>query len=215
MRKIAGLKIFVGLVIAAVVVVVVVGLYFAGSPSQERNRRFDEQRINALQQISSAVQYYFEHENTLPQSLDELKGKPDYYLPALLDPKTGSAYEYNVAGTSSYELCATFDLPSLGNDPRYPKPAAEPYYSAVPVQDFWQHAAGRKCYTFELSKPTRSNCILMRAKDTGRVGCFGCARRVCIDPAPGYEIYKAPFEENYVGIPYRCFETDEGCALAQ
>ncbi|MBI4135567.1 hypothetical protein HY477_02430 [Candidatus Uhrbacteria bacterium] len=215
MMRLSGLKIFVSIVVGAVVAVVAVGLYLAGSPGQERNRRFDEQRVNALQQISSTLQFYFDRTATLPQTLDELQGKPDYFLPSLLDPKDGAAYEYRVTATGVYELCASFDLPSSAtNDSRYPKPAYEPYRSGA-QSDFWKHETGRQCFTFEAITPAGSNCVLMKHATTGKVGCFGCARRVCIDPAPGYELYKAPFEENYIGIPYRCFETDEGCALAQ
>lgn len=156
-KKITGFRIFVGTVIAAVVVVVVTGLYVAGSPTEERNRRFDEQRIHALQQISSTLQFYFDRNATLPETLDELKGKPDYYLPALLDPKTGEPYEYRVTGTGTYELCASFDLPSIPNDPHYPKPTYEPY-SRGPQSDFWNHEVGRHCYMFEVITSNRNNC---------------------------------------------------------
>lgn len=215
LKNLTGLNVFVGIIIAAVVTVVGIGLYVAGSPSRERDRRFDEQRLNALQQISSTVQYYFERNNTLPQNLNELKTRPEYSLPQLTDPKTGEPYEYRVSGVNTYELCATFDLPSMENDPRYPKPLSEPYYGNPLGQEFWRHEAGLKCFTFDLTKPTRGSCVLMRDKESGRVGCFGCANRVCIDPPLGYDLYNAPLEEDYIGIPYRCFESEEGCALAQ
>lgn len=214
MRHLSGLKIFVSIVVIAVVAVVAVGLYLAGSPARERDRRFDEQRLNALQQVSSAVQYYFDRQTSLPKTLDELKGKPDYYIPALLDPKTGTSYEYTILSATTYELCATFDLPSAQSDPHTPKPAYGVYRGGSDA-DFWNHAEGRVCFSFDLSKSSAGNCALMRDKISGRAGCFGCANRVCLDPPQNYEIYKTPFEKGYLGIPYRCFETQEGCALAQ
>lgn len=155
----SGFKILVSTIVGAVLAVIIVGLYLAGSPSRERDRRFDEQRLSTLQQTFSILQSYFDRNHTLPQTLDELKRRPEYHVPALVDPKTGELYEYRVIGAGTYELCATFDLPALENDPRYPKPALGPH-SETPLQDFWKHGTGRKCFTFDLTKPSRVNGAL-------------------------------------------------------
>lgn len=76
-------------------------------------------------------------------------------------------------------------------------------------------ARNKKIPTFELTTPSTGNCVLMKHASTEKIGCFDCANRVCIDPPQNYEIYKTPFAEDDIGVPYRCFETDQGCALAE
>jgi hypothetical protein len=62
-------------------------------------------------------------------------------------------------------------------------------------------------------QPKKNGCILMKESSTGKVDCFGCGSRVCKDPAPGWQEYVLP--SDYVGIPYACYDTPQGCALAQ
>lgn len=57
------------------------------------------------------------------------------------------------------------------------------------------------------------DCVLMRHKGTGSVGCFGCTDTVCKDPPPNWEPYSRP--EGSIGIPYACYEGPSGCELAQ
>lgn len=55
------------------------------------------------------------------------------------------------------------------------------------------------------------SCRVYRNDHTRQVQCFGCAEGVCTTPEPGFE----PYQPGEVGIPYACFPTPEGCALAQ
>ncbi|OGL64984.1 hypothetical protein A3B21_03925 [Candidatus Uhrbacteria bacterium RIFCSPLOWO2_01_FULL_47_24] len=150
MKKISGLHIFVSIIIAAVIAVTIVGLYIAGAPGKQRLRRFDDGRINDLQQLSFAIQAYFDRADALPASFADLQGRPDYYIRSTTDTETGISYEYQITGAEQYELCATFNLPSLDTaaDAHLPKSL---YGSA----DFWKHDAGRACFSFNLKKNTR------------------------------------------------------------
>jgi len=59
---------------------------------------------------------------------------------------------------------------------------------------------------------TRYNdCILLKNSKTGQVDCFGCANNICKDATKDWIIYQKPA----VGIPYACFKSTQGCALAQ
>lgn len=66
----------------------------------------------------------------------------------------------------------------------------------------------------QAATPTPADsCQLYRNEQTGQVQCFGCAQGTCTTPELGFEPYELP--PDYVGIPYACYPTPQGCALAQ
>jgi hypothetical protein len=175
---VSGFRIFVSIVVSMVATAVVVGLYLAGSPGEERERRFDEERVNGLQQIASAVDYYYQRNGKLPASLIELirlSATGEYYLTSVNDPKSGEQYGYSPVSGTQYELCATFDRESQQDElQRYPKPiyAPEPY--PVLGARSWVHGAGRHCFTItaDIGRPKEAcgltnpcqagqNCIVL------------------------------------------------------
>ena len=124
------------LIVAAVVVffvgaVIALGLRVAGSPSDARARRFDEQRLNDLRSIAGAVSAYHEAREQLPPSLAEITSWPDHPV-TLRDPVNNSSYVYRVLDARAYELCAAFARASED------EPAAS--------GGFWVHPAGRHCF---------------------------------------------------------------------
>jgi hypothetical protein len=157
MKKITGIKIFVGVVVLMVAAVIGVGLYVAGSPERVRDLRLDETRSNDLQQIASAVDTAYDRDAALPATLDALKAacRQDCYLPSLIDPKTGAQYEYRTTGATTYELCATFDdvtqrLNQYGQPTREVSvPVAAPYGKPYPGYRDWTHGAGRQCFPLD------------------------------------------------------------------
>jgi hypothetical protein len=128
-------------VVAMAVAAIVTGLVLAGSPSSQRELRFDQQRMNELQQISSAVDQYHVLHGTLPASLEILTDPAEarfYYIASLVDPETKAPYEYSVTGETSYKLCATFTRATDGSAPS--RPVMDPYNRV------WNHGAGHHCY---------------------------------------------------------------------
>ena len=124
------------LIVAAVVIffvgaVIALGLRVAGSPSDARARRFDEQRLNDLRSIAGAVSAYHASRKQLPPSLAEITAWPDHPV-TLRDPENNSPYTYQALDAGAYDLCATFARAS----------ADEP---ATPA-GFWVHPAGRHCF---------------------------------------------------------------------
>ena len=114
-----------------VLVSLLAGLVILGSPSQERARRIDEQRLADLQQLSRAINAYFSAVERLPNRLEEIiDGRRVSNIP--VDPESAEAYPYQVLGTERYRLCATFTRD------------AEDEYQG----DFWMHSAGRQCFDF-------------------------------------------------------------------
>ena len=144
MKNITGRQIFVGIVVFVVTAAVVAGFFIAGSPTTERSRRLDQQRVSDLQAISYAVDMYYNKNSNMPTDLNSLMGQQDVYLQSITDPATGVAYEYEVAaGEPTYNLCATFEIDSVDiTDKSMP----------MPVGDFWKHGIGHTCFTLDVRK---------------------------------------------------------------
>lgn len=140
------MKIFIGIVIAAVSAVVITGFILSGTPTNERLRRFDGQRVSDLQQIANTVDVYWNNTHALPESLDVMENNRNYYLPILTDPTTNERYVYRVMATTTYELCATFETDATTEDAK----ARRPEYEAP--GGFWKHPAGPKCFSLEVQK---------------------------------------------------------------
>ncbi|HTK04975.1 MAG TPA: hypothetical protein VL500_05290 [Candidatus Eisenbacteria bacterium] len=144
---------FTAAVVIMVAAVIAVGLYVAGSPSKERERRFDEQRVNELQQIANAVDSAYYRDNHLPASLEMLAAnKQEFYVPSLVDPKTGVPYEYQITGDITYDLCATFDDVTQQTD-QYGRMQPAPMQPTKPLGIMpspgyrdWTHPEGHHCY---------------------------------------------------------------------
>lgn len=132
------------------VVAVVWGMFFAGTPLSQRERRIDEVRVSHLRTIQQEIHNiayegtdryndgrpFTELPNPLPATLDEVVDRAQYQRPEILDPVTNEPYGYEVDGTD-FRLCATFDT----------------------VRDrefdiFWNHPAGEHCFDFDALDPT-------------------------------------------------------------
>lgn len=147
--KIKGITIFSGLVIASVGVAIIAGFIVMGSPSMERARQADQQRINHLQQISYAMDSYWSFNKNLPTSLEMLRNERNVYVESLNDPQTRDLYEYRTTGTSTYDLCATFQTDSGQTE----KGEVRPMYSGPGSPSFWQHTTGKKCFSLKVNIP--------------------------------------------------------------
>lgn len=148
------MKYFISVVIAIVVLAVGVSLYVIGSPNEARLRRFDDIRVQNLQNIQDQVFSYWIDKRTVPSELsqlnDDIRG---FRVP--MDPGTGAAYTYEMKSPEQFRLCANFalsnkqetDRPSI-KDPYYPSYAYGPY---VGVQT-WEHEAGTVCFDRTIDK---------------------------------------------------------------
>ncbi len=137
-------KILAIVVSVVVLTSIIAGFFIIGTPSDQRNRRFDEQRVQELQILQDQVINYWTMKEKLPENLDNLKNDiSGFAVPN--DPETKTAYEYSMVDQHKFELCANFalsskDLGSLNNGTRY----YSPYNS---FQQNWDHEAGRVCFS--------------------------------------------------------------------
>ena len=82
-----------------------------GSPFTLRMKRFDERRVNDLQNIQYQIVNFYQRKGVLPNSLDELKDPiAGFNIP--LDPDTIRPYDYEKISDLSFKICADFSLES-------------------------------------------------------------------------------------------------------
>lgn len=131
-------RIFLFVVILSIVGAVVYAFFLMGSPIKQRALQFDRTRISDLQQLSSAINTYWESKGTLPESFGDIQDQQFIYIRSVTDPKTGEEYEYSILTQDTFELCAVFELDSKEQDVRTKK---------VPFsEEQWQHEVGRVCF---------------------------------------------------------------------
>lgn len=150
-------KTMVGVASVIVVASVIWGFTVIGSPSTNRDLRYDAQRLSDLQNIQWQVVSHYQSKGVLPGSLADLNDSISSYMTPI-DPKTEAPYEYRTitaTTTLSFELCATFakatqDLKGRGEYPgsggSYTSDMSYPYPGSD-LDNNWKHEAGRACFT--------------------------------------------------------------------
>ncbi len=122
------------------VAIVIIGLIIGGfaiaeSPTEARNRRYDEKLIGNFYQIDSALNVYYQENKHLPATLQELTVSPYYLDPAALKTSEGEAIRYRGLGNNQYELCALWHTNNINPDKGV---------RTVGVEK-WPHEAGYQC----------------------------------------------------------------------
>jgi len=126
------------------VATIVAGFVMFGTPQAARQYRFDEQRINDLQNIQYQITNYWQYKQSLPNSLSDLNNALNgYQVPT--DPQTGQPYEYTRYSPLDFGLCSTFSRGTYST-------ATVPEYAALGTPsgrnaDNWAHSAGHTCFS--------------------------------------------------------------------
>jgi len=136
---------YIGLsVVGLVIISIVSGFFIMGSPYTQRLMRYDSDRIDNLDEIQYAVINYYRTKQSLPNSLDNLKDPlENVYIPT--DPETSEDYEYNKINEYTFELCATFSMPST----ELPVGASSNDWkkrNIIKNLEKWGHKAERTCF---------------------------------------------------------------------
>src|SRR3989338_7134422 len=95
-------KILAWVVSIVVLASIVAGFFIIGTPATQRDRRFDDERVGDLQTLQNQIINYWMQKQSLPKELGELEDSISGFI-APRDPQTKSAYEYNIAGSLSFE----------------------------------------------------------------------------------------------------------------
>jgi hypothetical protein len=142
-------KILKGIDVASIVLYVVslsVAFMVMGSPADRRARRFDEDRVNDLNNIYYSVQSFFGENRVLPESINNILARlPSPVQSVINDPTSGAPYIYETTGTSTFKLCATFASPSDDRDVKTKVPAVSYQMYGNGYTD-WSHEAGDYCF---------------------------------------------------------------------
>ncbi len=141
--------------IVIVIAGIIGGFAAVGSPSKQRNLRFDNQRTSDLSNIQWRIISYWQSKESLPATIEDLNDPlSNFIVPT--DPTDDSRYEYVKKGDMTFELCASFALPS--EDLKYrgangtsgsisvPMPTRDYYPVGPDKNDTWSHEAGKVCF---------------------------------------------------------------------
>jgi hypothetical protein len=124
--------------IVAVIVVILLGFHFLGSPASQRLIQSDLRTVQALTQLAQQIQTKaHDSNNEIPANLSS--------FPESLrqDPITRRPFLYTPKSKTTYDLCATFQAKS---------PEAQLQPNSVPT-DGWAHPVGDYCFPLDATKP--------------------------------------------------------------
>jgi hypothetical protein len=119
----------------AVIVVLILGFRFLGSPAKQRLVRADSRDVQALASLAQQISFAWnQSEKVLPGNLDKITNT------VKKDVLNGKPFVYRPKQNSAYELCATFatdsrELPDVNS--------ADP----------WLHPKGDYCFQLDASEP--------------------------------------------------------------
>ncbi len=137
-------KLFAAISAVVVAVAVIGGLVIVGSPFRARKERFDERRVEDLRAIYNEIMNMVhegrprefpaptELREPLPRTLDDVAARAVKRRVNTADPETGQPYEYHILDATHFELCASFS-----------------FERRAERDVFWDHPAGRHCYTLD------------------------------------------------------------------
>ena len=151
-QKSSKIKLLAWMVSFVILVSIVGGFFIMGSPFTLRMKRFDERRVNDLQNIQYQIVNFYQRKGNLPNNLDELKDPiAGFIIP--LDPANAISYGYEKVSDLGFKLCADFSLDSdRQTDSKYmtrPMPiSSEAYF----INENWQHQKGVVCFDRKIDK---------------------------------------------------------------
>lgn len=128
-----------------VLVLIITGFMYIGSPYQARLALEDQQRVQDLGYIQNEIVAYWKSTKHLPENL-ELVNDPVRYVTIPADPATAAAYEYRVSSPTTFELCATFATEAQNSR------SVKESYGVNPgliteTDAYFAHGVGRTCFT--------------------------------------------------------------------
>lgn len=137
----------VGIAVGVLALVSVVsGFFIIGTPTDVRELRYDEQKVQDLSNIQSQVVYYWQTKRVLPQTLAEVED-PLSGSSIPMDTQTGAAYTYRVENDLSFTLCATFNKPTPDTKGQGSYDSYAVKYPGMGMDENWLHGAGETCFT--------------------------------------------------------------------
>jgi len=138
-KKDRVVRIYFFATLALIIAAFISSLFIVESPAAARNRRIDERIINNFYNIESAINTYYNTNQKLPASFEELKKEP-MATDSLIDPSTREMFGYKVVSSTAYQLCANFRT-----DNKNSKDVAFQY-----MDETKRHLQGLECLDFKV-----------------------------------------------------------------
>lgn len=132
-------KIAISLIGIVVALTIATGFTLIGSPVNQQLLRYDETRYNDMQQVKYRIESYYQANNKLPASLQDL----NYSGMSLNDPQTGKPYTYTIISEDKYTICTDFST----NAEEFKKYSNSTYFD-TPIT----HMKGHSCIPFFISQ---------------------------------------------------------------
>ena len=158
-QKSGKMKLLVWAVSFGVLASIVGGFFIMGSPFTLRMKRFDERRVNDLQNIQYQIVNFYQRKGNLPNSLDELKDPiAGFNIP--LDPDSAVSYGYEKVSdlptgqaSLSFKICADFSLSSDAQiDSKGVTRSVPIFLGDDYLNENWQHEKGLVCFDRKIDK---------------------------------------------------------------
>ena len=151
-QKSSKIKLLVWAVSFGVLASIVGGFFIMGSPFTLRMKRFDERRVNDLQNIQYQIVNFYQRKGVLPNSLDELKDPiAGFNIP--LDPDTIRPYDYEKISDLSFKICADFSLESDAQiDSKGMSRPMPVFLGDYSLNENWRHSKGTVCFDRKIDK---------------------------------------------------------------
>lgn len=130
-------KVWSVIVSVLVILSVISGFVLIGSPSTQRAKIYDNQRIQDLQSIQWQITSHYQSKGQTPVSLAELNDPlSGFSVPT--DPESSEPYTYNKISDVKFSLCADFKVES-GEQVNNSK-------SMYDIDQNWIHGKGVQCF---------------------------------------------------------------------
>ncbi len=141
------IKTHITIVILTVIMVsaVIYGIYESGSPFETRGKKFDQQRVSDITNLSYAVDTYYTKNGRLPDKLADVE-QYLYGTKSSTDPETKKEYEYTESGLSGYKLCADFSTDTTKTDEN------SQYNYSYGYNDKYKHPKGHYCFDLNVTQ---------------------------------------------------------------
>lgn len=137
-----------------IIISISTGFYVIGSPKTQRLMKYDQNKLNDLQMISTSIKYFSDEHKRLPKDLTELRSDSSMSFRST-DFQTNELYEYSIIDQTSYSLCAVFNLDSSETN-QYSRYS---YYGYGYEDEVWSmYKKGTYCFKQKIiPKPVSNN----------------------------------------------------------
>lgn len=127
---------------------IVGGFAVMGSPTTQRQIRFDQQKISDLQTIQWQIINYWQAKQKLPENLSVLND-PLTGTVVPNDSQTNAPYTYSIVSDKdlSFKLCAIFNHDSTKEQGMDQRMISYPSGTGIKGEENWTHSVGETCFT--------------------------------------------------------------------